>query len=170
MNWKVWAAVAAALLYTFLVHSDGKVSGRLEGKLAYSQLESQLATARADATAAAITYQRQLDAETNRMTYEHSQAMAEMQRSAASDRAESDSLRSEATKLQDRLRGHPANATNTGFQLSSATKAAMVLSELFSSCSAERSELARAFDESYARGVGLERRYDALLKTVNKAP
>lgn len=170
MNWKVWAAVAAALLYTFLVHSAGKVSGRLEGKLAYSQLESQLATARADATAAAINHQRQLDAETNRMTHEHSQAMAEMQRSAAADRAESDSLRSEAAKLQDRLRRQPDNVTSAGFQLSSATKAAMVLSELLSSCSAERSELARAFDESYARGIGLERRYDALLKTVNKAP
>lgn len=170
MNWKVLAAVAATLIVLALVHNDGKQGGRLEVKLEMSQLQEQLNKATAEALAATQQQQRLLDAQANRMTNEHAQAMADLQRNAAADRAESDGLRSELTGLQDRLRKQSPGTASTGFQLPSATKAAMVLSELLSSCSAERSELAQAFDDSYTRGVGLERKYDAALEALNKAP
>jgi hypothetical protein len=170
MQYKVLAAIAATLILLALARCDGKQSGRLEGQLALSQLETQLSTARAEAKAATQELQRQLDAQANRMTNEHTQAMADLQLHAAADRAESDGLRSKLASLQDRLRKQPADSTGTGFQLSAATKASMVLSELLSSCSAERSELARAYDDSYARGIGVERKYDAIRATLNKAP
>lgn len=170
MNWKVLAAIAATLIVLALVHQDGKQGGRLEIKLEMTQLQEQLRKATADALAATQQQQRLLDAQANRMTNEHTQAMADLQRYAAADRAESDGLRSELTGLQDRLRKQSPGTASTGFQLPSATKAAMVLSELLSSCSAERSELAQALDDSFARGIGLERKYDALRETLNKAP
>lgn len=170
MNWKVLAAIAATLIVLALVHNDGTTGGRLEGQLEVTQLKQQLSEAKAEALAVTQQQQRLLDAQANRMTDEHAQAMADLQRNAVSDRAESDGLRSELTSLQDRLRKQSPGSASTGFQLPAATKAAMVLSELLSSCSAERSELAQAFDDSHARGVGVEKRYDALLNALNKAP
>lgn len=170
MNWKVLAAIAATFIVLALVHQDGKQGGRLEVKLEMTQLQAQLSEANAKALAATQQQQRLLDAQANRMTNEHAQAMADLQRNAAADRAESDGLRSELTGLQDRLRKQSPGTASTGFQLPSATKAAMVLSELLSSCSAERSELAQALDDSFAQGIGLERKYDALRETLNKAP
>jgi len=161
MNWKIVAAIAAALFVLAWAHHKGAAGARLEGQLELSQLNTQLSEARANAQAAPQQLQRQMDAQANRMTNEHTQAMADLQRNAAADRAESDSLRSQITGLQNRLRNQSGGTSGTGFQLSPATKAAMVLSELLSSCSAERSELAQAFDESHARGLGLEKRYDA---------
>lgn len=170
MNWKVWAAIAASLSLLAWVHLDGSQRGELKGKLEITALQEQLATARADAKAALIEHQRQLVAQANEMTNVHIQEMGDLQRIAADNSAASDSMRGELAALQNRLRNQSSNASSTGFQLSSATKAAMVLSELLSSCSAERSELARAFDDSYARGVGVERQYDAALKALNNAP
>lgn len=170
MNWKVLAAIAATLSLLAWVHHDGSQRGELKGKLEITELRVQLATARADAKTAQINHQRQLVAQASEMTNVHIQEMGDLQRIAADNRAASDGMRGELSALQDRLRNQSSNTSGAGFQLPAATKAAMVLSDLLSSCSGERSELARAFDDSHARGVGLERRYDAVLEALNKAP
>lgn len=162
MSWKVMAVTAATLLIVWLIYSAGHEDGRIEGKLEISQLEVALGKARAEAQAAKDEQQRQLTATINRMNDEHSQAVAQLQSDAASGRAESDSLRGELSRLQDRLRNQPAGNPSPGFQPSAATKAAMVLSDLLSSCSGTRSELAGALDQSYARGRAVEKQYDMI--------
>jgi hypothetical protein len=170
MNWKVLAAVVSTLSLLAWIHFDGVSRGELKGKLEVTDLREQLATARADAQTALIAHQRQIDAQAKEMTDVHNQEMGDLQRSAVDSRNAADGMRGELAALQSRLRNQPTDSTGTGFQLSAATKAAMVLSELLSSCSAERSELARAFDDSHARGVGLEKQYDSLFNSLNKAP
>lgn len=170
MKWKVLVAVVATLSILALVHHNGVTRGELKGKLEVTSLKRDLATARANAQAAQIEHQKQLDSQAQDLTNVHLEEMGNLQRFAADNRAASDSLRGELTALRSRLRNQSNNASGTGFQLPPAAKAAMVLSELLGSCSATRSELARAFDDSHARGVGLERQYDEILKTANKAP
>lgn len=149
-------AAALALYLVFWFYGQGE----LKGNLKVATLTAELATARAEAKDAQIKQQKALDDQAKELTDVHLEEMGNLQRDAALDRASSDSLRGELAKLQSRLRNQPADTSGAGFQLPSATKAAMVLSDLLSSCSAERSELARAFDDSYARGVGLEKQYN----------
>lgn len=170
MNWKVWVAAAALLSFLAWVHHDGVTRGELKGNLAVTTLTGELATERANAQAAMLEHQRQLDAQAKEMTDVHIKEMGDLQRDDADSRTAADGLRRENANLQRRLRNESSGAATAGFQLSAGTKAAMVLSELFESCSRERSELARAFDDSYARGIGVERRYDAALKALDKAP
>lgn len=160
MNWKVLAFVVSTLLVAWFIHNDGKTSGRLEGQLELTQLKADLSAAKVAAEEATKQHQIELETALERIKDEHTHAMDEMQRSAATSHAESDGLRSKLKELEGRLRGQSNSTAGAGFQLSSATKAAMVLSELLSSCSAERSELAIALDESYARGRAVEAQYN----------
>lgn len=162
MKWKVAAAVIAALLFISWVHMDGVTRGKLEGQLQVSDLQGQIDKARNEAQSAKQEYQQQLAAETDRMNHEHAQAMDEVQRNAVHSRAESDGLRGELASLQDRLRRQSNVVTGSGFQLAPATRAAMVLSDMYAGCSRERSELAIAFDTAYARGKAVEQRYDMI--------
>ncbi len=170
--WKIAAAVGLSLLYTFLVHSCGQESGRLEGSLAYSQLESDLAKAKNQASAEKQELERQLAAQTDRNKNAHSEAMDSLQRDVDVAHAESDSLRGQLEALRSRLRQQQPSDTGAGFQLAPGVKAAMVLSELYASCSAERSELAGKYDKSHARGLAVEREYDyvrqRLMQSQNK--
>lgn len=170
MKWKVLAATVAILSILAWVHLDGVHRGELKGKLEVTTLTGQLAEAKAKAKTALIEHQRQLDAQASEMTNVHIQEMGDLQRTLTVSRDATERLQRETTDLQRRLRNQPGIATSTGFQLSPSTKAAMVLSELFDGCSRERSELARAYDDSYARGIGVERKYDALRAILNKAP
>lgn len=160
MNWKVLVAVASTLLVLWFVHYDGKASGRLEGQSKLTQLKADLSAAKVAAAEATKQHQIELETALERIKDEHTHAMDEMQLNAVTSRAESDGLRGKLKELEGRLRGQSDSSAGAGFQLSSATKAAMVLSELLSSCSAERSELAIALDESYARGRAVEVQYN----------
>lgn len=160
MKWKVLAALAAAFLAITLLYNKGLRDGRLEGQLDLTRLEKDLADARADAQDAQQTKQRALAAQHEKLDHEHAQAMVQMQLDAATDRAESDRLRGQLAGLQDRLQRASSIPSATGFKLPPGTRAAMVLSDLLSSCSAERSELAAAFDGARTRGLAVEARYD----------
>ena len=160
MNWKVLVAITSTLLVLWFIHDDGKTSGRLEGQLELTQLKADLSAAKVATILANKQHQIELETALERIKDEHTHAMDEMQRNSATSRAESDGLRGKLKELEGRLRGQSDSSTGAGFQLSSATKAAMVLSELLSSCSAERSELAIALDESYARGRAVEVQYN----------
>lgn len=170
--WKIAAAVGLSLLYTFLIHSCGQESGRLEGALAYSQLESDLAKAKNQASTDKQELERQLAAQSDRNKNAHSQAMDSMQRDITVAHAESDSLRGQLEALRGRLQRLQPADSSAGFQYAPGVKAAMVLSELYASCSAERSELAGKYDKSHARGLAVEQQYDyvrgQLLKLQNK--
>lgn len=68
-------------------------------------------------------------------------------------------LHGQLIALQLRLQ-RAGNAPGNSGTVSSVTRAAMVLSELYASCSTERQELAGAFDESRSRGLKVEQMYD----------
>lgn len=162
MMWKGVAAVAALLLVLTGVYTHGRDTGRLEGKLSYTELERDLGQARAEAKEAKETKQQELAALTEKLNDEHAQAMGNLQLDAATSRAESDGMRGQLADLQNRLRRLQPSDSTTGFQPSAGTRAAMVLSDLLGSCSAERSELAEAFDGARQRGLALEAQYTAV--------
>lgn len=68
-------------------------------------------------------------------------------------------MHDELGALRLRLQRASDVAGNTG-PVSSATRAAMVLSDLFASCSAQRQELAGAFDETRRRALNVEQMYN----------
>lgn len=160
MGWKLWAAIAAFSLLMCTAYESGYHSAKLKGDLAMAEFNKDLADAKDAAREAAQTKQTELSAQLEKMDNEHAQAMGDLQRSAAADRAESDGLRSKLAGLQDRLRRTEGGTAAAGFQPTTGTRAAMVLSDLLSSCSADRSELAGAFDRSRARGLAVEARYE----------
>jgi hypothetical protein len=84
---------------------------------------------------------------------------AEMQRLQLDARNELDSLHGEVAALRTRLQ-RAGESAGSSSAVSSATRAAMVLTDLYTGCTAERQELAAAFDESRARGLAVERMYD----------
>lgn len=68
-------------------------------------------------------------------------------------------MHDELGALRLRLQRASDVAGNTG-PVSSATRAAVVLSDLFASCSAQRQELAGAFDETRRRALNVEQMYN----------
>lgn len=151
MATRLWPGLVAALaiaFLTFMVYAAGAESGRQEGALAMSQLQERLNSARAQAAETEIKHQRAIAAEIDRMNQNHDQAMAQMQHNAASDRIATDGLRSELAAVKDRLRRGQDSATEAGQSVIHASRAAMVLSDMLSSCSAEREELAGTVDEA----------------------
>jgi hypothetical protein len=69
------------------------------------------------------------------------------------------SMHGELGALQLRLQ-RASNASGNSSAVSSVTRAAMVLSDLFAGCSTERQELAGAFDESRNRALKVEQMYN----------
>ena len=68
-------------------------------------------------------------------------------------------MHDELGALRLRLQRASDATGNTG-PVSSATRAAMVLTDLFTGCSTERQELAGALDEARRRALNVERMYD----------
>lgn len=83
----------------------------------------------------------------------------ESQRAQSDADAALDGLRGEAEALRLRLQRASDASGNSG-TVSSATRAAMVLSDLLTSCSADRQELAGHFDEARRRALNVEQMYD----------
>lgn len=160
MNWKVLVIVASTLLAVWFVHNDGKQVGLREGELELAQLRIDIADAKTKAGDAAKAHQNELNKALEQVKNEHLEAMGKLYSDAVSSRTESDGLRSKLKEVEDRLRKHSNSTAGTGFKLDPATKAAMVLSDMYSGCSAERSELAIAFDGAYERGRAVEAHYN----------
>lgn len=87
------------------------------------------------------------------------QQRLESQRIKSDADATLNGLHGQLSALQLRLQRAGAASSNSS-TVSSVTRAAMVLSELYASCSTERQELAGAFDESRSRGLKVEQMYD----------
>lgn len=134
----------------FLVYSWGDSNGSyratLEGQNKANQKEVQLQTARAEAAEREINLQREQSAEIERINTAHDQAMAEMQRAAAHDRAVSDGLRTDLANLRKRLGNTSLDGASARQQADYAVKASMVLTDLYGSCVAERRDLAESLE------------------------
>lgn len=140
-------ACLAFLIYSW-GDSNGEYRASLEGQVKMQEKEVQLQTARAEAAEREINQQREQAAEFDRIKTAHDQTLAEMQRTAAADRIVSDGLRSDISNLRNKL-GHAQNSgASVGQQLDYATKASVVLTELYGSCVAERRDLAESLERT----------------------
>lgn len=74
-----------------------------------------------------------------------------------------DRLQRELAATRDNLSGK-GSYTSLAERSASATKAAMVLSDLYGSCQRRLTEIAGAFDQSHSRGTSCSTTYDAVSK------
>ena len=140
-------AVLAFLLFQW-GDSTGSYRATLEWKVKVAEKDVQLQTARAEAAEQEIEHQRAQTAAIDRINQAHDQAVAEMQRTTAADRVTADGLRADLASLRAKLQ---AGNTSAGQQADHATKASMVLSELYEGCAAQRRDLAESLE-----GAGLQ--------------
>lgn len=157
-----WAANYKWLLLVIAVTLVGyggytAADWRWEAKWATQQKDAALAIAKAESREREKESALQLQLYHQKVSYD--QRLDEMQRNATVSAVESDGLRQDLAGLRDRLRSAGEAASNTG-KLPPATRAALVLSDLYAGCSTERSELAISFDAARQRGLEVEQMYD----------
>lgn len=122
-------------------------------------------TADADARAAAERTQR--TEEQRRADWaagvqrDAAEELGRLQTNADGATADNQRLRDELAKLQTRL-GGPRQGAGAAVSSASATRAAMVLSELYGNCQGRLTELSAAFDRARIAGLACERSYQGM--------
>lgn len=119
------------------------------------------ATAQAVVESAARAKEQALQQQAEKVQRDATQALETARTDAAGERAATERLRGELVKLQNRLGGTSASAP-TGTSSTSATRAAMVLSDLYGSCQSRLGEVSSAFDRARVAGLACEASYDGL--------
>lgn len=119
------------------------------------------ATAQGAAESAARAKEQTLQQQAEKVQRDATQALETARTDAAGERAATERLRGELAKLQARLSGSSASAP-AGTISASATRAAMVLSELYGSCQNRLGEVSSAFDRARIAGLACEASYDGL--------
>jgi hypothetical protein len=144
----VVTAIACLLCLWGGVATEHRVN--LEWQTKWAEKDVQLQTARAEAAERELKAQQETAAEIDRINQAHDQAMAEMQHDAAADRVTADGLRADLASLRAKLQ---KQASGPGQQVDYATKASMVLSDLYESCTSQRRDLAESLE-----GAGIQLR------------
>lgn len=159
-----WPAVAVAALLGVshwwayqhgVTVTDGAWSARWEKR------NTDDATAQAAAESAARAEEQALQQQAEKVQRDATQALETARTDAAGERAATERLRGELANLQTRLGGTRANAP-AGPSSTSATRAAMVLSDLYGSCQSRLGEVSSAFDRARIAGLACEASYDGL--------
>jgi len=119
------------------------------------------ATAQVAAESTARAKEQALQQQAEKVQRDATQALETARTDAAGERAATERLRGELAKLQTRLRGTGASAS-AGTSSASATRAAMVLSELYGSCQSRLGEVSSAFDRARIAGLACEASYEGL--------
>lgn len=133
----------------------------------WAQRDTDDATAQAAAESAARAKEQALQQQAEKVQRDATQALETARTDAAGERAATERLRGELAKLQARLRGTSASAP-AGTSSASATRAAMVLSELYGSCQGRLGEVSSAFDRARIAGLACEASYDGLIKAPGR--
>lgn len=120
-------------------------------------------TVHAKATTVAVVVERKTEqaaqAAVNEVSLHAVMDQAELVSALAIANGTADRLHRELEATRDNLSGKGSYAT-LAERSASATQAAMVLSDLYSKCTARVVELAGAFDQSYSRGMNCSTSYD----------
>jgi Protein of unknown function (DUF2514). len=159
-----WPAIAVVVALTashWFAYSHGKSTERNTWQAEWAQRDKDDATARADAERSARAKEQADQLHAEKVQRDATQALETARSDAAGERAATDRLRAELTRLQTRLSGTGKGAA-TGPSSASATRAAMVLSELYGSCQSRLGEVSSAFDRARIAGLACEASYDAL--------
>lgn len=159
-----WPAVAVATLLSlshWWAYQHGVTVTDNDWAAKWAQRNTDDATAQAAAEASARAKEQVLQQQAEKVQRDATQALETARTDAAGERAATDRLRGELAKLQARLSGTGASAP-TGTSSASATRAALVLSDLYGSCQSRLGEVSAAFDQSRIAGLACEASYDAL--------
>lgn len=161
---RYWKPIGVLLIVAGVwLHGDYHGAGQVQGK--WDQSVAEIAEANAVARADAERIQR---TEEQRRTdwaagvqRDATQALEKVRTDADGAVADAQRLRGELAKLQARLSG-TGKATGPTISSASATRAAMVLSDLYGSCQGRLTELSGAFDRARIAGLACESAYDGL--------
>jgi hypothetical protein len=175
-----WVATAAALAW----------GGLQAFKLANERAAHQVEIAAHQATIAGHARELATRAEVARLASEAERETERLRRQArdrgidetneqlARTQRAADDLRGYSSRLRDQVDVLAAGAAGggalgrdpaAGADLAPGAAAGLVLAELYRGTQAEADDLARAFDDARARGLGCERDYDALRQTAGQA-
>ena len=159
--WPAIAVVAALGASHWLTYQHGKSVERGDWEPRWTQRAADDATARADAEKAERAKEQASQLQVEKVQRDATQALEQERLVAAGERAATERVRSELAKLQTRLRGASASPA-IGASSASATRAAMVLSELYGSCQGRLGEVSSAFDRARIAGLACEAQIDGL--------
>lgn len=154
-----WAVVISASL--FGARMSGVVAERQDWQAKWAQRDANDAMAQAVAESTARAKEQALQQQAEKVQRDATQALETARTDAAGERAATERLRGELAKLQTRLGGTGASAP-AGTSSASATRAAMVLSELYGSCQSRLGEVSSAFDRARVAGLACEASYGGL--------
>ncbi len=159
--WPAVAIVAALGASHWFAYEHGKSVERGDWEPRWAQRDADDATARADAEKAERAKEQASQQHAEKVQRDATQALEQERLNAAGERAATERVRGELAKLQARLSG-AAKSAATGTSSASATRAAMVLSDMYGSCQSRLGEVSSAFDRARIAGLACEASYDAL--------
>lgn len=164
-HWPALVVLAAMGASHWFAYDHGKSVERGEWlpKWAQRDADDNAAQATAERTQRAKETADQLHAE--KVQRDATQALEQERLVAAGERAATERVRGELAKLQTRLGGTGAGPA-TGTSSASATRAAMVLSDLYGSCQSRLGEISAAFDRARIAGLACEAQIDGLTGNV----
>jgi hypothetical protein len=154
-------SILAATAVAYGIYSFGRHAERAEWQVLWSERDSQDAQEQAHAEKQArIEEQRRADWAAG-VQRDATQQIEKLRGDVDGASADAQRLRDELGKLQKRF-GPAGQGTGAPISSTSATRAAMVLSELLDRCVGQRQELAGAFDRARIAGLACEASYDGL--------
>lgn len=151
----------------FGLYGHGKSVERAAWQTEWAKRDAGDEKARVEAELAArIEEQRRAEAMAG-VQRDATQAIEKLRGDADSANAATGRLRDELVKLQDRL-GGASKSAGTAISGASATRAAMVLSDLYGSCQTRLNELSQAFDRGRVAALACEASFDGLKSRAGK--
>ena len=161
-RWGPALVVVAALGAShWFVYDHGKSVERTAWQAQWAQRDADDNAAQATAEHAARAKETADQLHAEKVQRDATQALEQERLNAAGERAATERVRGELAKLQTRL-GAAGKSPAAGTSSTSATRAAMVLSDLYGSCQSRLGEIGAAFDRARIAGLACEASYDAL--------
>lgn len=161
---KYWPAIVLGLLligsHTWAYHK-GTTAERATWQAQWAQRDADDEQRRADAEIAARIEERRRQDWAAGVQADATQALEKLRTDAAGADSDNRRLRDELARLQTRLSGASKN-TAAPVSSASATRAAMVLSDMYGSCQGRLAEVSEAFDGASIAGRACERFVDGL--------
>lgn len=143
------------------IYAFGKHVERSEWQARWSQRDSADANARAAAELVQRTEEQRRTDWAAGVQRDATEALEKARTDADGATADAQRLRDELAKLQARL-GRTGAGAAAPLSSASATRAAMVLSDLYASCQGRLTEVAAGFDRARIAGLACERAYDGV--------
>lgn len=161
--WPAVALVALLVLSHWGAYRHGGTVTDSSWSAKWAERDAADATAQAAAELDARTREQQMAQAAEEVQRDATQALETARTDAASERAATERLRGELAKLQTHLGGTGASAA-TSTSSASATRAAMVLSDMYGSCQSRLGEVSTAFDRARIAGLSCEAQFDTISK------